>query len=132
MDSCSAWGSTIMPKSNPRIVPPATENGTVLAMQPPRRPPNRELREREHLTDAEVEQLVDAAHANRHGTRDALMILMAYRHGLRAAEVTDLKWEQVDFDRGEIHVNRLKGGLPSTHPLTGRELREPRRANGDN
>ena len=55
------------------------------------------------------------------------MILMAYRHGLRAAEVTDLKWEQVDFDRGELHVNRLKGGAESTHPLTGRELRELRR-----
>jgi hypothetical protein len=54
-----------MPKSNLRIVPPATENGTVLAMQPPRRPPNRELREREHLTDAEVEQLVEAARGNR-------------------------------------------------------------------
>jgi hypothetical protein len=58
-----------MPKSNLRIVPPATENGTVLAMQPPRRPPNRELREREHLTDAEVEQLVEAARGNRYGTR---------------------------------------------------------------
>ena len=37
-------------------------------------------------------------------------------HGLRAAEVTDLKWEQIDFDRGELHVNRLKGGTESTHP----------------
>jgi integrase len=55
------------------------------------------------------------------------MILMTYRHGLRAAEVTDLKWEQVDFDRAEIHINRLKGGMPATHPLTGRELRELRR-----
>jgi site-specific recombinase XerC len=55
------------------------------------------------------------------------MVLMAYRHGLSAAEVTDLKWEQIDFDRGEIHVNRLKGGTPSTHPFTGRELRELRR-----
>jgi integrase len=121
--------ASIMAKSNLRLVPPPTENGTVT--QPPRRPPNRELREREHLIAAEVEQLVDAARGNRHGTRDALMILMAYRHGLRAAEVTSLKWEQVDFDRGEIHVNRLKGGTPSTHPLTGRELRELRRHKRD-
>jgi integrase len=55
------------------------------------------------------------------------MILLTYRHGLRASEVTDLKWEQVDFDRGELHVNRLKGGTESTHPLTGRELREHKR-----
>ena len=59
------------------------------------------------------------------------MVLMAYRHGLRASEVTDLKWEQVDFDRSEIHVNRLKGGTPATHPLTGRELRELRRHKRD-
>jgi integrase len=116
-----------MTKSNLRLVPPPTENRTVIGAQPPRRPPNRELREREHLKDAEVERLIEAAKTNRHGTRDALMILVAYRHGLRAAEVTDLKWEAVDFDRGELHVNRLKGGVESTHPLTGRELRELRR-----
>jgi integrase len=42
-----------------------------------------------------------------------------------------LKWEQVDFDRGELHVNRAKGGIPTTHPLTGRELRELRRHKRD-
>ena len=46
-------------------------------------------------------------------------------------EVTDLKWEQVDFDRSEIHVTRLKGGTPATHPPTGRELRELRRHKRD-
>ena len=114
-----------MAKSHLQLVPPLTENRTVVEARPPRRPPNRELREREHLTDAEVERLIEAAKANRHGVRDALMVLMdyrrppdalmvlmAYRHGLRAAEVTDLKWEAVDFDRGEMRVNRLKGGLP--------------------
>jgi integrase len=120
-----------MAKSNLRLVSPPTENGTVIGTRPPRRPPNRELREREHLSDAEIERLIEAVRSNRHGTRDALMVLMAYRHGLRAAEVTDLKWEQVDFDRGEIHVNRLKGGIPATHPLTGRELRELRRHKRD-
>ncbi len=70
---------------------------------------------------------MEAARGNRYGTCDALMILMACRHGLRAAEVTSLKWEQIDFDRGKIHINRLKGGTPATHPLTGRELRDLRR-----
>jgi hypothetical protein len=74
MRTGSTW---LMAKSNLRLVPPPTENRTVTQTQPPRRPPNRELREREHLTDAEVERLVDAARGNRHGTRDALMILMA-------------------------------------------------------
>jgi type 1 fimbriae regulatory protein FimB/type 1 fimbriae regulatory protein FimE len=81
------------------------------------------LRTREHLTENEVEKLIEAAKGNRQGARDGLMVLMAYRHGLRAAEIVDMRWEQVNFDRGELHVRRVKNGTPSTHPLTGRELR---------
>ena len=55
------------------------------------------------------------------------MVLLAFRHGLRAAEVVDLRWEQVDFKTASLHVRRLKNGTPSTHPLTGRELRALRR-----
>jgi hypothetical protein len=58
-----------MAKSNLRLVPPPTENRTVKETEPPRRPPNRELREREHLTDGEVERLIEAARDNRHATR---------------------------------------------------------------
>jgi integrase len=93
----------------------------------PRRPPNADLRTREHLTADEVERLIEAAKANRHGHRDALMLLLAYRHGLRAAEVVDLRWEQVDFKSATLSVRRVKAGTPSSHPLTGRELRELRR-----
>jgi integrase len=109
-----------MAKSHLRLVTSRTEKRTVPT---PRRGKNADLRTREHLTDAEVERLIEAAKANRHGHRDSLMLLMAYRHGLRAAEVVDLRWEQVDFKRGELHVRRVKNGTPSTHPLTGRELR---------
>ena len=55
------------------------------------------------------------------------MILLAYRHGLRASELVDLRWEQVDFKSASLAMRRLKNGTPSTHPLTGRELRELRR-----
>jgi integrase len=55
------------------------------------------------------------------------MVLLAFRHGLRAGEVCDLRWEQVDFKTASLHVRRLKNGTPSTHPLTGRELRALRR-----
>jgi type 1 fimbriae regulatory protein FimB/type 1 fimbriae regulatory protein FimE len=55
------------------------------------------------------------------------MALLAYRHGLRAAEVVDLRWEQVDFKTASLHVRRVKNGTPGTHPLTGRELRLLRR-----
>ena len=36
--------------------------------------------------------LTDAAKANRYGHRDATMVLLAYRHGLRASELVDLRW----------------------------------------
>ena len=97
-----------------------SENRTVA----PRRPKNADLRTREHLSPAEVEKLIEAARANRHGPRDALL---AFRHGLRAAEVVDLRWEQVDFKSASLHVRRVKNGTPAAHPLTGRELRELRR-----
>jgi integrase len=93
----------------------------------PRRPPNRDLRTREHLTEAEVERLMKATKDNRYGHRDATMILVAYRHGLRVSELVDLRWEQVDFRTTSLHVRRVKRGSPSTHPIVGDELRALRR-----
>jgi len=109
-----------MTKSNLRLVSPHTVIGTV----PPRRVPNAELRTREYLTEAEVERLTKAAKANRNGQRDATMILLAFRHGLRAAELVDLRWDQVDLGRNAcLHVRRVKNGIPTTHPLQGDEMR---------
>jgi integrase len=53
--------------------------------------------------------------------------LNAFRHGLRASELIDLRWEQIDLKGGLLHVRRVKQGTPATHPLTGRELRALRR-----
>ena len=63
--------------------------------------------------------MIEAAKENRWGHRDATMVLLAFRHGLRASELVDLRWEQV------------KQGTPATHPLTGRELRALRRLQGE-
>src|SRR5580765_1956673 len=112
-----------MAKAHLRLVRPATENRTVT----PKRPPNRNLRTREYLTEAEVERLLEAAKGNRHGHRDATMGLVAYRHGLRAAELVDLRWDQVDFRGATLHVRRIKQGTPSVHPIAGDELRALRR-----
>ncbi len=91
---------------------------------PPRRKPNVEIRSREYLTPAEVEQLIAAAgKLGRHAHRDATMILVAFRHGLRVSELVALRWDQVELDQGLLHVRRRKNGIPSTHPLRGRELR---------
>ena len=113
-----------MAKSHLKLVAPATENRTVAT---PLRKPNAELRTREYLTDAEVARLQEAAKANRYGLRDATMVLIAYRHGFRPAELVDLRWDQIDFDRATLAVRRVKKGSPSTHPLQGDEMRALRR-----
>ena len=52
---------------------------------------------------------------------------VAYRHGLRASELCALRWDQVDLERGLVHVRRLKNGTPSVHPIGGAEIRALRR-----
>src|SRR5262245_60421876 len=89
--------------------------------------PNTHYRVREYLTEKEVERLIKAAGSNRYGHRDATMILLAFRHGLRASELASLRWEQVDLVHARMHVSRLKNGIPSVHPMTGSELRALRR-----
>lgn len=116
-----------MAKSHLKLVTPATVKRTVT----PRRLPNADLRTREHLTEAEVERLMNAASKNRWGHRDAAMVLVAYRHGLRASELVDLRWDQVDFRMATLHVRRVKQGTPSTHPMLGDELRALRRLQRD-
>src|SRR6476659_9113580 len=114
-------------KSHLKLVTPATKNRTVT----PKRLPNVDLRTREYLTEAEVERLLAATKGNRWAHRDATMILVAYRHGLRASELTDLRWDQVDFATASLHVRRVKQGSPSTHPILGDELRRLRRLQRD-
>jgi signal transduction histidine kinase len=51
----------------------------------------------------------------------------SYRHGLRASELVTLRWDDIDFQTGKLHVRRAKGGAASVHPIGGRELRALRR-----
>src|ERR1700680_3282827 len=102
---------------------PITPNRTL------RRLPNAAYRQREYLTEAEVERLIEAARKRgRNGPRDAAAILLAYRHALRAAELCQLRWAQIDLRQGRLHVNRAKGGCASVHPLHGPELRAQAKA----
>src|SRR5262245_18852773 len=84
-------------------------------------------RPREYLTEREIDKLIDAARDNRWGHRDATAILIAFRHGLRAGELVALRWDDIDWRAGKLHVRRSKGGLTGVHPLGGRELRALRR-----
>jgi type 1 fimbriae regulatory protein FimB/type 1 fimbriae regulatory protein FimE len=109
------------------VVTPDTVFGTEQKPKPPRKRPNAERRSREYLLESEVERLRGAAGKNRWGHRDATMILMAYRHGLRAAEVCALRWDQISLETATLHVVRRKNGTPSVHPLAGVQLRALRR-----
>jgi type 1 fimbriae regulatory protein FimB/type 1 fimbriae regulatory protein FimE len=110
-------------KRTERIPAPSIVLGTV-----PRKPLNATRRPREYLTLKEVGLLMGGARKRgRYGHRDATMILVGYRHGLRVSELCSLRWDQVDFGRGLLHVRRVKNGTPSVHPMGGIEIRGLRR-----
>jgi len=98
----------------------------------PGRPKNADVRSREYLTLEEVGTLMKAAgNVGRHRHRDKTIILMMFRHGLRVTEAIDLRWDQMNLSSGQIHVNRLKNGKPSTHYLEGDEMRALRQLRRD-
>ena len=55
--------------------------------------------------------------------RDAAIILLLFRHGLRTAELVALRWHQVDLKGGYLDVHRVKRGHHAKHPLRGPQLR---------
>jgi integrase len=105
-----------MSKSALRLISPGKENRTVERSMPSRRP-NADIRPREHLTEREVEKLIAAARGNRWGQRDATMILIAFRHGLRASELCELQWSDVEFETGNLHLRR-EPGQPARIPCS--------------
>lgn len=110
-------------KSRLKLVRPDAVNRAVATT----RLANSKYRSREHLTPSEVEKLIEAAKTNRYGHRDATMLLVAFRHGLRASELCGLEWSQVDFDAATLHVRRVKNGKAATHPIRGDEMRALRK-----
>ena len=78
-------------KAKLRLVAPTHQNRTM-----PLRPVNADLRKREYLTPHEIEKLIKAARktgkTDAQGQRNATLVLVAYRHGLRAQELCDLEW----------------------------------------
>ena len=55
------------------------------------------------------------------------MILVAYRHGLRASEICELTWDAIDLPAATIHITRKKHGQAATHQVRGDELRALRK-----
>ena len=122
-----------MPEGVPTIILRKVYGASALKVEfELRKSKNLEQREREHLTEQEVQQLMKAAKSiGRHGHRDSTIILLAYRHGLRVSELVRLKWLQVDLFQGKLYVHRRKNGVHSTHPLAGVEIRALRRLQRD-
>ncbi|MFB3106128.1 MAG: tyrosine-type recombinase/integrase [Pseudomonadales bacterium] len=101
---------------SPKVVPLSRARSTSksgVSETVPNRRANDALRTRFHLTEPEVTKLLKAAKQGRYGQRDHLMVLMAFRHGLRVSELCDLQWSDIDFKAGTVHVRRLKGSKDS-------------------
>ncbi len=81
------------------------------------------MTDRKHFSGREFERLLDAIKGSRNETRDRCLVLLMFRHGLRVSEACGLVLEQVDIESRVLHVARLKGGLSTTHPLRGDEIR---------
>ncbi len=91
------------------------------------RPADAHERRRDFLGEADLDRLLSAAKRGRHGVRDHLLVLLMYRHGLRASEAISLTRQDVDLDQSRIWISRLKNGLSVEQPVAGDELRAIRR-----
>jgi type 1 fimbriae regulatory protein FimB len=67
------------------------------------------------LSPEEVLAVLKTARAR--SIRDWAMVLLAYRHGLRASEVCGLKLSDVNLKDQTIRVARLKGSMLTMQPL---------------
>ena len=81
------------------------------------------MKSRKHLTFAEVNRLIAATKGSRNEARDRCLLLLMFRHGLRVSEATGLILSQVDLESRVLHVQRLKKGLSTTHPLRNDEIK---------
>jgi integrase len=109
----------MLTKPNLRLVSPTNQNRTVTRG----RLANSDLRTREYLLPAEIDRLIAATKHGRYPQRDATLILVTYRHGLRASELCNLEWSQIDFSTSTMHIRRVKNGKPAVHPIRGDEMR---------
>ncbi|MBY0548692.1 MAG: tyrosine-type recombinase/integrase [Candidatus Obscuribacterales bacterium] len=99
--------------------------------KPPRRKANADVRAREFLTKDEVKAIIKAAHVGRYPDRDALAVLMCYRHALRATELVSLEWAHIDWHRKTILIKRVKNGVQSVHFLGPDEVKALRKLQRD-
>lgn len=73
------------------------------------------MSEMQALTQPEILSVLKIAASE--SKRNHAMILLAFRHGLRASEVCGLRTSDIDLKNGSIIIKRLKGSLKSTQDL---------------
>jgi site-specific recombinase XerD len=76
--------------------------------------PTRQSRSRRALTPEEILKVLKIASKSK---RDHAMILLGYRHGMRASEVCGLRLADLDLKNWQVTIRRLKGSLATTQPL---------------
>ena len=79
--------------------------------------------ETNYLSSRDVTALLEAAKTSRYPIRDRALIILAFRHGLRASEAVGLKWGQIQLKDAKIYVKRLKNSKPTEQDLEHDEVK---------
>ena len=72
---------------------------------------------RKHLTQSEIERILQAARKGSNPARDCCLIWMCYIHGCRVSEISNWRLSDIDLSSNKIFVHRLKNGFSTIHPL---------------